>query len=34
MYKMGVVRFGINVNASMKIIKECEKLPGGVVRVS
>jgi deoxyribose-phosphate aldolase len=34
MYKMGVVRFGINVNASMKIIKECEELPGGVVRVS
>jgi len=34
MYKMGVVRFGINVNASMKIIEECKKLPGRVVRVS
>jgi len=33
MYRMGVARFGINVNASMKIVKECEKLPGGVVMV-
>ncbi len=32
MYKMGVARFGINVNASMKIIQECAELPGGVMR--
>jgi deoxyribose-phosphate aldolase len=31
MYKMGVTRFGINVQASMKIIKECENLPDKVV---
>ena len=31
MYKMGVARFGINVNASMSIIQECKQLPGGVV---
>lgn len=33
MYKMGVTRFGINVQASIKIIKECEKFPGGVVKL-
>jgi len=33
MYKMGVTRFGINVQASIEIIKECEKFPGGVVKL-
>jgi deoxyribose-phosphate aldolase len=33
MYKMGVSRFGINVNASMNIIQACKELPGGVVTV-
>jgi len=33
MYKMGVVRFGINVDASMEIIKECTDLPGGVLEL-
>ena len=33
MYKMGVARFGINVNASMEIIRECAALPNGVVTV-
>ncbi len=33
MHKMGVTRFGINVNASMDIIKEVADLPGGVVEV-
>jgi hypothetical protein len=31
MYKMGVARFGINVNASLEIIRECAALPNGVV---
>jgi deoxyribose-phosphate aldolase len=33
MYKMGVTRFGINVNASIQIIQECAKLPGGRVQL-
>jgi deoxyribose-phosphate aldolase len=33
MYKMGVVRFGINVNASLKILRECAELPGGVIEL-
>jgi deoxyribose-phosphate aldolase len=33
MYKMGVSRFGVNVQASIKIIEACKSLPGGVVRV-
>jgi len=33
MYKLGVTRFGINVQASIKIIKECEKFPGGFVKL-
>ncbi len=33
MYKMGVARFGINVNASIQILEECAKLPGGVVQL-
>jgi len=33
MYKMGVVRFGINVDASMEIIKECSALPGGFLEL-
>ena len=31
MYRMGVTRFGINVNASMDIIREVAALPGGAV---
>jgi deoxyribose-phosphate aldolase len=31
LYKMGVSRFGINLKASIDIIKECEALPGGVI---
>jgi len=34
MYRMGVSRFGINVQASIKIIQECGKQPGGVVNIS
>ena len=33
MYKMGVARFGINLNASIHIIHECAALPGGVLTV-
>ncbi|MCP4399512.1 MAG: deoxyribose-phosphate aldolase [bacterium] len=33
MYKMGVARFGINVNASMRIIQECAQRPEGVAIV-
>ena len=33
MYKLGVTRFGINVQASIEIIKECEKFPGGFVKL-
>ncbi len=32
MYTMGVARFGINVNASIRIIQECAVLPGEVVK--
>ena len=34
MYEMGVSRFGINVQASMQIIKEVQGLPNGVVELS
>lgn len=33
MYKMGVRRFGINVQASISIIRECRQLPGGLVTI-
>ena len=33
MYKMGVARFGINVNASMEIIRACAARPDGVVKL-
>jgi len=33
MYAMGVVRFGINVQASMDLISACAQLPGGVLRL-
>jgi len=33
MYSMGVSRFGINVQASMKIIQECQNLPDSVIRL-
>ncbi len=32
MYTMGVARFGINVNASIRIIQECAALPGEVIK--
>ena len=33
MLRMGVSRFGINLDASLEILKECAALEGGVVRV-
>jgi len=33
MYRMGVQRFGINVNSSMDIIQECAAKPGGAVEI-
>ena len=33
MYKMGVDRFGINLNTSIKLIEECASRPGGRVTV-
>jgi hypothetical protein len=33
MYRMGVSRFGINVQASIGILEEVEMLPGGAVKV-
>lgn len=33
MYLMGVTRFGINMNASIRIIQECATLPGGILTV-
>jgi len=34
MYRMGVQRFGINVNASMEIIQECASHPEGYVELA
>jgi len=33
MYRMGVSRFGINLNSSMEIVRSVAALPGGVVEV-
>jgi len=33
MYRMGVARFGINLNSSVDIVKSVAALPGGVVEV-
>ena len=33
MYRMGVARFGINLNSSMEIVRAVAALPGGVVEV-
>lgn len=33
MYKLGVRRFGINLLASVEIIKTCQQLPGACVRI-
>jgi deoxyribose-phosphate aldolase len=33
MYRMGVSRFGINLNSSVEIVKSVAALPGGVVEV-
>ena len=33
MYRMGVSRFGINLNSSVDIVKAVAALPGGVVEV-
>jgi deoxyribose-phosphate aldolase len=34
LYEAGAERFGINVQASMAILKECAAKPGGVVELS
>ncbi len=34
MLKMGVTRFGVNLDSSVEILKECRSLPGGAVEVS
>ena len=33
MYALGVARFGINVQASMDLISDCAKQPGGILKV-
>jgi deoxyribose-phosphate aldolase len=33
MYRMGVARFGINLNSAMEIVRQVAALPGGVVEV-
>ena len=33
MVALGVARFGINIQASMDLISDCAKLPGGILRV-
>ena len=33
MYRMGVSRFGINLNSSMEIVRSVAALPGGVIEV-
>ncbi|MFN8564510.1 MAG: deoxyribose-phosphate aldolase [Anaerolineae bacterium] len=34
MYKLGVRRFGINTRAAVEIVRSCEQLPGGSVRIA
>ena len=33
MYRMGVARFGINLNSSIEIVRSVAALPGGAVEV-
>jgi hypothetical protein len=33
MYRMGVARFGINLNSSVDIVKAVAAMPGGAVEV-
>lgn len=34
MYRLGVRRFGINTSAAVEIVRSCEQLPGGSVRIA
>ena len=34
MYKLGVRRFGINLVASVEIVRACQQLPGSVIRIA